>query len=223
MNNRKGMIAMKIFKQILEIDICKYIYYNYFCKKIERKGTYKLYPYRGTKIELHKNSKVILNGNLRIGTHKVSGSKAETYCLLYESSILEINGEADIAYGSMIQAHTNSIIRIGQAHINSYSTIIADKSITVGNDNLISRYVVIFDSDFHPVFGEDGQRTNKPEAVILDDHVWIGVNATILRGSHIKSGAVIGANALITGDVKEKALMSAIPARGFGYIEWSSK
>lgn len=210
-------------KRIFEIDVIKYIYLNYFSKQIIKdKGT-KIYPYRGTKIELHKDARIILHSDLKFCTHKIKGSKAEAYCLLYENSKLEINGVADIAYGCMIQAHRNASIKIGQSHINSYTTLIADKNISIGNEVMISRGVVIFDSDFHPVLDENGRRTNPPEDVVLEDHVWIGVKATILRGSVIKKGAAVGANALITGTVKERALMSTIPARGFGYIEWRER
>ena len=48
-----------------KIDIFKYIYYNYFCKKVIRKGKGKLIPYKNSIIKLEKNSELIIYaGNL---------------------------------------------------------------------------------------------------------------------------------------------------------------
>lgn len=214
---------MGLIDRILEVNVIDFIYYNYFCKQVERKNGAKLIPYRGTRIELRQGAKIVLNAPLSICTSKVKGSKAEAYVQLYENSTLIINGRVTLAYGAMLQAHHDAKITIGKCAINTWATLIADKEISIGQDCLISRGVTIFDSDFHPVLNEKGERANEPAAVILDDHVWVGVKTTILRGVHIKTGAAIGANALVTADVKEKAMVSAIPGRAFGYIEWRTE
>ena len=43
----------------------------------------------------------------------------------------------------------------------------------------------------------------------IGDHVWIGARCTILKGSRIDSGAVIGATSLVTGHVHAKSLSCA--------------
>lgn len=47
--------------------------------------------------------------------------------------------------------------------------------------------------------------------------VWIGCNATILRGGHIGHGAVIGANALVNRDVPPYAIVGGVPAKILKY------
>jgi len=47
--------------------------------------------------------------------------------------------------------------------------------------------------------------------------VWIGANATILRGVKIGNGAVIGANAVVTKDVAPYAIVAGCPARLIRY------
>lgn len=213
------MRRITIFRKI---NLLKFLYYNYLCKKIKRdKGKY-LFPFKGAMIEIHRNARIEIHENFFVGSGKLNGSREEAFCQLYENSFLEVKGEVTLAYGAMIQIHKNAKVAIGICHINTRATIIADKEILIGNDVLISRDVTIFDSDFHQVINEHGNITNKPSFVHIDDHVWIGVKATILRGVHLYTGSVIGAMALVTSDVKEKVMVSAIPGRGFGLIEWRS-
>ncbi|MCQ2497622.1 MAG: acyltransferase [Lachnospiraceae bacterium] len=210
-------------KKIFQINIIKFIYYNYLCKKVKRDKGAKLIPYRGARIELKKGACLILHANLNVCIGKVKGSHEEAYVQLHENSVLEVNGHVMVAYGAMIQAHPNAKITIGQSYLNTRATIVAEKEINIGNDVLISRDSIIFDSDFHPVFNEEGERANEPKAVNIENHVWIGVKAVILRGVTLHEGAVIGATALVTADVKEKVMISGMPGRAFGYIDWRTK
>ena len=47
----------------------------------------------------------------------------------------------------------------------------------------------------------------------IDDDVWIGANATILPGVHIGHGAIIGAGAVVTRDVKPYSIVCGVPAK----------
>lgn len=47
--------------------------------------------------------------------------------------------------------------------------------------------------------------------------VWIGCNATILRGVTVGCGAVIGANALVNKDIPPYAIVGGVPARIIKY------
>lgn len=169
-------------KKIFMINPVKFIYYNYLCSKVKRDKGAKLIPYWGAKIELQKGSKVVLHANLNVCIGKVKGSHEEAYVQLHENAVLEVNGHVMVAYGAMIQAHPNARITIGQSYLNTRAIVVAEKEIHIGNDVLIARDSVIFDSDFHPVFNEDGERANEPKAVNIEDHVWIGVRAVVLRG-----------------------------------------
>ena len=52
--------------------------------------------------------------------------------------------------------------------------------------------------------------------VIIEDDVWIGFNATILKGVRIGRGAIVGANTVITKDVPPYTIMVGNPARAVG-------
>lgn len=50
-------------------------------------------------------------------------------------------------------------------------------------------------------------------AVVVEDEAWIGYGATILSGVRIGKGAVVGARAVVTGDVPPYSIVAGNPAR----------
>ena len=54
--------------------------------------------------------------------------------------------------------------------------------------------------------------------VIIEDHVWIGPNATILKGVRIGEGAFIEPGSLITRDVPPRARVLGNPAQIIGEV-----
>lgn len=52
--------------------------------------------------------------------------------------------------------------------------------------------------------------------VVIEDDVWIGCNATILKGVRIGRGAIIAAGAVVTRDVPANAIFGGVPARQIG-------
>ncbi len=64
----------------------------------------------------------------------------------------------------------------------------------------------------HPAVLEDV--TSAP--VLIEDDVWIGFNATILKGVRIGKGAVVAAGAVVTKEVPPFAIVAGNPARIVG-------
>lgn len=55
-------------------------------------------------------------------------------------------------------------------------------------------------------------------STVVEDGASIGANATIVCGHRIGRCAMIGAGAVVTGDVPPHALMLGVPARQSGYV-----
>lgn len=53
--------------------------------------------------------------------------------------------------------------------------------------------------------------------VVISDDVWIGARVTILPGAKIGKGAIIGAGAVITGEIPDYAVVGGVPARIIKY------
>ena len=85
--------------------------------------------------------------------------------------------------------------------------------ITIGRDVWLCRNVVVL-AHFNP---SEHQRAWLGDVqtgeVVIEDGVFIGVNAVILPGVHIGKAAVVGAGAVVTHDVPPAAIVAGNPAR----------
>lgn len=53
--------------------------------------------------------------------------------------------------------------------------------------------------------------------VVISDDVWIGARVTILPGAKIGKGVIIGAGAVVTGEIPDYAVVGGVPARIIKY------
>lgn len=86
-------------------------------------------------------------------------------------------------------------------------------SICIGNNVSIAHAVTILSvshnyNDLEIPIKDQGIRQGK---VIIDDNVWIGAKSTILIDKHIETGAVIGANSVVTRAVNKNEVVVGIP------------
>lgn len=126
----------------------------------------------------------------------------------------------------------------GRIHIGDYcyftnAVLLCELELRIGNYVVIGWNASIADSDFHPIAPAEriadaiacsplgNGRARPPIArrpVIIEDDVWIGPNATILKGVRIGAGALIEAGALVTRNVPPRARMLGNPAQNIGEI-----
>lgn len=60
------------------------------------------------------------------------------------------------------------------------------------------------------------QQGERPLPIQVGDDVWIGANATLLRGVVVGKGAIIGAHALVVRDVMPYEIVGGVPAKKIG-------
>lgn len=88
--------------------------------------------------------------------------------------------------------------------------------LTIGNDVMMGPDVMIFTSN-HETSRIDTpmrlQGSAKIKPVTIGDDVWIGARVIILPGVTIGQGAILAANAVVTKDVPEYAVVGGNPAK----------
>jgi len=61
------------------------------------------------------------------------------------------------------------------------------------------------------------EREQHYQKVIIENDVWIGANSVIMPGVKVGNGAIIGANAVVTKDVPDYAIVGGVPAKIIKY------
>jgi acetyltransferase-like isoleucine patch superfamily enzyme len=127
-----------------------------------------------------------------------------------------------------LAADEGALIEIGDDTYVANASLVCTERISIGARVMIAGGVTIADSDFHPLapaarvadtiaLSPVGDRSRRPQVetrpVIIEDDVWIGFNATILKGVRVGAGAVIAPGALVLRDVAAGAEVAGNPAR----------
>jgi acetyltransferase-like isoleucine patch superfamily enzyme len=95
------------------------------------------------------------------------------------------------------------------------SQIVALERVTIGRDALIAAGVVIRDSDhrFDDTSRPIREQGHNISPIRVGADVWLGANVVVTAGSTVGDGCVIGANAVVRGDIPPGAVAGGIPAR----------
>lgn len=191
-----------------DIDIRKFVYYNYFCKNIIRKSNAKIVPHKNAILDLQGDSRIILSGSkdLNIGINKLKGSKAETHIRLNEGAVWNCNNGADLFYNTVLEIKPRAVLNSGYFSANGGSVIILHKKINLGEDVMIGRNVIIYDSDFHTLYNSIGNACNPPQPVTIEDHVWLTSNIVIQKGVTIGKDSLITSYTTVNRDVPSHSI-----------------
>jgi acetyltransferase-like isoleucine patch superfamily enzyme len=112
----------------------------------------------------------------------------------------------------------NGFLKIGGREIEKHCCIVNSfvevySRVEIGKDCLIASNVHITDCNWHYV-EYDGVPVEAQSDVIIGDHVWICPESTILKGSIIGSGSIVGRRSLLSGKVyPANSLIVGMPAK----------
>lgn len=139
-----------------------------------------------------------------------------------------IIGDNVTFWRTSLAAGENGIIEIGDYCYLANASLVCSGRIKIGSRVFIAGGVTIADSDFHPLdplermkdiiaISPLGDRSSRPEfkveEVIIEDDVWIGLNATILKGVRIGKGAYIYPGSMVLEDVLPGQKVMGNPAK----------
>ncbi len=191
------------------IDRRKFFYWNYIAKNVIRSGSAKLIPYHNAVINIDKTAKLYLKGqNLEIGINKLKNSKSETHLRMEENSVWHCNNGCGLFYNTVLELKNGAQFDSGYFTANGGSVIIIQEKMTFGEDVMLGRNIIVYDSDFHHTLNEQGRRNNCTKAVVIEDHVWLTNNITVTKGVTIGKGSLITTQTQIRKDVPPHSVVA---------------
>lgn len=130
--------------------------------------------------------------------------------------------------GTTLATEEQGYIEIGDYSCIMNASIASNQFISIGKYVFIAAGVTIVDSDFHPVDPADrvadtvalspvGDKKHRPKfasrPVIIEDEVWIGFNAAIMKGVKIGKRAIIQPGSVVLSDVEPGKTVMGNPAK----------
>lgn len=128
--------------------------------------------------------------------------------VIQKGAILHCGGMEWCDYKGKITAGSNSFI-------GPYSVLFGAGEIVLGDNVLLSPFVCIA-SHQHSYKNLEIPISKQPiryDPVIIEDDVWIGMNALILPGTKIGKGAIIAAGSVVRGEVDPYTIVGGSPSK----------
>ena len=103
--------------------------------------------------------------------------------------------------------------------------IIEGKKVRIGEKCLFSDTITFRTGDSHSILDSDGKRINKAKDITIGDHVWIGQQVIVLKGSTVGADSIVGTGALLTGKTYDSnSIIAGIPAKIVKqHVSWDSR
>lgn len=182
MNNIKIMVdtPWKFFNEIGMYGIKPFVYIYLWLNGVKIGKRAKFYGF--PKVFRHRGSEIVIGNNFECRNW-------------WYANPLGINHPTIISSWKK-----GAKIVIGNDVGISGGSIVASKSISIGDRVLIGANSTIVDNNFHPLKGSNKRysKNNISESsVIIGNDVFMGMNSTVLKGANIKNGSTVPAGDII--------------------------
>jgi acetyltransferase-like isoleucine patch superfamily enzyme len=174
-----------------------------------------------------------LPANVSVGAGSLlTGDYAFRRFLSRRDSALRIGSQCTMD-GVHFAIGTEGRVEIGDYCYFTNAVLLCECELRIGDYVVIGWNTAIADTDFHPLAPAEriadaiacsplGKGRARPEIprrpVIIEEDVWIGPSATILKGVRIGAGAFVEAGTVVTRDVPSRARVLGNPAQIVGEV-----
>lgn len=138
-----------------------------------------------------------------------------TLCIWGKNNKIYLGEHISVNENLKIVLGTNSVVRLGD-NLRVTSSIITASygTVSIGNDCLFSSNVFIRNTNGHHIFEKNSkERIDVPTDCIIHDNVWLCENVSLLSGSEIGKGSIVGANSVTSSSFDEHLIIAGNPAR----------
>jgi acetyltransferase-like isoleucine patch superfamily enzyme len=168
------------------------------------------------------NNRVIVRGleNIVTGGGLVSiGMQYLGFTHKYDRTVINVDGRLEftskcsIAKGCRFDIGKGAVARFGEGVTGADVSFVIVNGLEVGDGFLIAWGSKFLDDDYHEI-DFPGRKEKRDKRIIIGDHVWIGMNVIVLKGSRIPNGCVVASGSVVTKAFeKENCLIGGNPAK----------
>jgi acetyltransferase-like isoleucine patch superfamily enzyme len=132
-------------------------------------------------------------------------------------AVLALQGHFLFYTRCQVSVEPGGRLTLGHGYASPGLFLCCAESVTIGDGVAIGEDAIIRDHDGHEITG--GRPSRAP--IVVEDRVWIGMRAIILKGVTIGEGSIIAAGAVVTKSVPRGVLVAGNPARIVRPATWS--
>ncbi len=170
---------------------------------------------KDVELSLASSSNIVVEKGARLNfgffTH-IFSKRRNSKLILEEDASFVLTGKAMIQSGAMIFVGRGKTLKIGRSTFTSNIKILAHDDITIGDNCIFGWECQIFSGDGHPIYQEESI-INKDVPVVIEDNVWVGSRALILKGVRVGKGSIVAAGAVVTKNVPPNCIVAGNPAK----------
>lgn len=193
-----------LFKLLKDVRWLCFIKLNFFSRAVHREKGAFLIPCRGSVLQISPEANIYLKANMLFNYYPCYKRGNQTSLFKMEKGAkLYVHNQIEFAYGNTFSIAQGAEIETGTLYTGMNANIICNYKMYIGNNVMLGRDTCIFDSDYHVIFNDKGEKINNDKEVVIEDNVWVGARSMILKGSHLNIGAIISANSVVLGEVEE--------------------
>lgn len=202
------------YAQFKPKPLFQFFYLN-FCHKAVKGNVWQgqaIFPTPYCIFDISKKAIIELNGPLFVGTSPFKRSKVETRIRMQDGAKMIIGGYYGFGYGSDVEIFKNAYFESkGGLLTNSFTTIICQEKIVIGENVACGRNVTMRDNNGGHLISINGYRNSMP--IIIGDHVWLTQSVIIMSGVKIGDGTIISAGTLVNSSFPARCVVGGSPAR----------
>lgn len=160
--------------------------------------------------------KIVINGDNNIVDISAN-------CLLRNTKIyidgdnncLIVDAKARFMGPCEINMSNGSKLFIGEnAGIRGVTFVLNKATVSIGKLCMFSYNIIIRNTDSHKVIDlATNEIVNHPKDITIGNHVWIGQNATILKGVTIGDDSIVAMGSVITKDCPSNSIIAGNPGK----------
>lgn len=183
------------------------------------------------------------NSSISIGSKSEFGEFLHIYCQnnceIIAGAHTNIGRDCDISvenHSTIAFEHNNNIGQHGIIYNQANGKItfkrnatvnvllylsVKNSEVSIGEDAMLSLNLKIVVGTHKLIDTSTHTEITNHSPIIIGDHVWIGMGATLLPGAHIHEGSVVGAQALVNKEIPAHCVCAGIPAKVIREnVEW---
>jgi acetyltransferase-like isoleucine patch superfamily enzyme len=144
---------------------------------------------------------------------------------IHPESELRVGAGSSLSHGTVVAVKPGprgrGAVLIGaNTYLGEYNNLRSEgDELRIGDRCLISQFVSLIATG-HGFRRRDlpiaEQGVSEEGGLTIGDDVWIGAGAALMPGVRVGDGAIVAANAVVTGDVAPYSVVGGIPARSIG-------